>query len=255
MSVAFTTFMQQIYLTVLIPAYNEGKRLPQSLSIIEGYCRNNLDEPYELLVVDDGSVDDTPSMVREMQKQIPSLVLHQYPQNRGKGYALRAGMHLAGGRFILFTDSDLSTPIEELPAFLEKLNDGTPVVIATRKSSGARVVQHQPFWREFMGKAFTWLSNLILGLNVSDFTCGFKAFEASAGKRIFALQKIRRWAFDSEILFLANKLGYAVQEIPVEWRDSPESKVRVVRDTVSSFASLFAIRWNWLKGKYKQSIP
>ena len=243
--------MKQLYLTILIPAYNEAKRLPDTLVKIEEYCSNSIQEPYELLVVDDGSSDDTAARVRELQKQIPSLVMHHYDQNRGKGYALRTGMHLAGGRFILFTDSDLSTPIEELPAFLEALNEGASVVIATRKNAAARILQHQPLWRESMGKVFTWLSNTILGLSISDFTCGFKAFESSAGKKIFAAQKIPRWAFDSEVLFLAKQLGYVVREIPVHWKDSPESKVRIGRDTLSSLFALFLIRWNSLTNRYR----
>jgi dolichyl-phosphate beta-glucosyltransferase len=115
----------------------------------------------------------------------------------------------------------------------------------------ANIFQHQPAWRESMGKAFTWLSNTILGLNVSDFTCGFKAFESSAGKKIFALQKIHRWAFDSEILFLANQLGYQVYEIPVHWKNSPESRVRIGRDTITSLCALLLIRWNSLTNKYR----
>ena len=245
--------MEQIYLTILIPAYNEENRLPESIRSIDAYCSKHLDQPYELLVVDDGSQDQTAALMREMQKQIPSLVLHQNTENRGKGYALRAGMHLAGGQFIVFTDSDLSTPIEEIQPMLERLKEGTPIVIATRKKTGARLVQRQPFWRESMGKIFTLLSNVILGLSISDFTCGFKGFEAKAGKHIFSLQKIRRWAFDSEVLFLAKQFGYRIVEIPVQWKDSPESKVRVIQDSVSSFASLFLIRWNWSTGKYKKA--
>jgi dolichyl-phosphate beta-glucosyltransferase len=243
--------MQQIYLTVLIPAYNEAKRLPGTLLKIGKYFSGIFDQPFELLVIDDGSTDDTALCVGELQKQIPSLVLHHYEENRGKGYAIRTGMQLARGRFILFTDSDLSTPIEELPAFLQALNDGASVVIATRKNEAAKILQHQPVWRESMGKAFTWLSNTILGLNVSDFTCGFKAFESSAGKKIFALQKIHRWAFDSEILFLANQLGYQVYEIPVHWKNSPESRVRIGRDTITSLCALLLIRWNSLTNKYR----
>ena len=244
--------MEQIYLTILIPAYNEEKRLPESIRVIDAYCSKHLDQPYELLVVDDGSQDQTASLMREMQKQIPALVLHQYAENRGKGYALRSGMHLAGGQFIVFTDSDLSTPIEEIQPMLEKLKEGASIVIATRKKSGATLVQRQPLWRESMGKVFTWLSNVILGLNFSDFTCGFKGFEAMAGKQIFSLQKIRRWAFDSEVLFLAKQFGYKIVEIPVQWKDSPESKVHVIQDSASSLASLFLIRWNWFTGKYKR---
>jgi len=244
--------MQQIYLTILVPAYNEEKRLPKTLIKIDEFCRLHLQKAYELLVIDDGSVDGTSAAVKELQNDISAIVLHRYEKNRGKGYALRTGMHLAGGQFILFSDADLSTPIEELPGFLAKLEEGVPVVIATRKNSQAKVLKRQPAWRESMGKIFTLLSNLILGMRISDFTCGFKAFHAPAGKRIFKKQKIRGWAYDSEILFLANQLGYQIEEIPVQWEDSPESKVRIIGAALTSFGALLAIRWNWITGKYRE---
>ncbi len=242
--------MKDVYLTILIPAYNEAKRLPESIVKINDYCRANIKQYYEILVVDDGSIDGTATLVQEQQSQIPALVLHRYEQNRGKGFALRKGMDLAAGRYVLFTDSDLSTPIEEIDRFLRKLEEGARIVIATRKHTNANILKHQPLWRESMGKTFTWLSNTILGLEVSDFTCGFKAFEASAGKHIFSIQLIDRWAFDSEVLFLAKRSGFEIHEIPVQWIDSPESRVRAFRDTFTSLAALFQIRLNWSGGKY-----
>jgi dolichyl-phosphate beta-glucosyltransferase len=242
--------MTNLYLTILIPAYNEAKRLPATLRKIEDHCRTMLKEPYEILVVDDGSTDMTVQCVEEMKTQYPNLRFHHYEKNQGKGYALRMGMHLARGKFILFSDADLSTPIEEMQSFLTKLNEGKHVVIATRKKTGAHILKHQPLWRESLGKTFTWLSNLILGLDFSDLTCGFKAFEAAVGKDIFSRQKIPGWAYDSEILFLAKRSGYDVCEIPVSWINSPESKVRALPAALSALISLFQIRWNWSTGKY-----
>ena len=242
--------MTNVYLTILIPAYNEAKRLPATLRKVEEHCRSSLNEPYEILVVDDGSSDTTVSVVEEMKSQYPALSVHHYNKNQGKGFALKTGMHLARGKFILFSDADLSTPIEELQAFLTKLNEGKHVAIATRKRTGAHILKHQPLWRESLGKTFTWLSNRILGLDFSDLTCGFKAFEAAAGKDIFSRQRIHGWAYDSEILFLAKRSGYDVCEIPVSWINSPESKVRAIPAAFSSLISLFQIRWNWFTGKY-----
>lgn len=242
--------MTNVYLTILIPAYNEANRLAATLRRIEEHCRASLKEPYEIVVVDDGSTDSTVSLVEEMKSHYPVLRVHHYEKNQGKGFALQTGMNLARGRFILFSDADLSTPIEEMQAFLAKLNEGQHVAIATRKKTGANILKHQPFWRESLGKGFTWLSNCILGLNFSDLTCGFKAFEAAAGKDIFSRQRIRGWAYDSEILFLAKRSGYDVCEIPVTWINSPESKVRPIPAAFSALFSLFQIRWNWFTGKY-----
>ncbi len=242
-----------LYLTILIPAFNEAKRLPDTLRRIENYCRASLKETYEILVVDDGSTDDTVSRVEEMRSQYPNLRVHHYEKNQGKGYAIRTGMQLARGKYILFSDADLSTPIEEMQSFLKKLDEGTRIVIATRKRTGAHILKHQPYWREMMGKIFTWVSNRILGLDFSDHTCGFKAFEAAAGKDVFSRQRIAGWAYDSEVLFLARRSGYDVYEIPVNWINSPESKVQALPAAVTSLISLFQIRWNWFSGKYGEA--
>ncbi len=241
----------KIDLTILIPAYNESRRLPATLEKVHSYCAVSLQITYEILVVDDGSTDDTASVVEQMRSRIPNLKVHRYSQNHGKGYALRVGMHLARGRFVVFMDADLSTPIEELERFLQSLNGGAPVVIATRKSPGANITTRQPLIRESMGKAFTWLSNTILGIHFSDLTCGFKAFESSVGKDLFSRQVIEGWAYDSEILFLASRAGYQVIEIPVTWINSPDSRVRMFRDVFSSLTSLLQIRWNWWTRKYE----
>ena len=239
-----------IYLTILIPAFNESKRLPETLKRIQDYCLSSFQETYEILVIDDGSTDQTDQLVREMQAQNPYLKVHRLSQNRGKGYALRTGMRLATGRFILFMDADLSTPIEEIEHFLPAFNEGAQVVIASRKSAGANITRRQPLLRESMGKTFTWLSNKLLGLHFSDLTCGFKAFESAAGKDLFANQKIDGWAYDSEILFLAVRRRYTVREVPVTWVHSADTRVRLLRDVFSSLNGLLQIRWNWMTGKY-----
>ena len=238
-------------LTILIPAFNEALRLPDTLRKIHDFCKSSLTDSYEILVVDDGSTDETIRLLQTIP--VPNLTLHGYDINRGKGHALRYGMQLAKGRYIVFMDADLSTPIEELNKFLPPLKEGNHVVIGTRKGREARILKHQPLWRESMGRVFTSLSNWILGLSFSDFTCGFKGFQADAGKDIFSRQKIDGWAYDSEILFLAKRAGYRISEIPVTWINSADSKVQPARAAFSSLLGLLQIRWNWHSGKYKRS--
>ncbi len=238
------------FLTIVIPAFNEALRIPATLKNIATYLKES-GKDYEILVVDDGSSDGTRDIVKALESELPSLRLLSYAPNRGKGYAVRFGILEARGRYILMTDADLSTPIDELDRFLPYLLDGTSIVIGTRKHSQAEILRRQPLWRESMGKAFTHISNLILGLHRSDFTCGFKAFEQSAAKRIFSRQRIRRWAFDSEILFLADREHYSVTEVPVRWMNSPETKVHILKDTLITFFSLWKIRLDFIRGRYK----
>jgi dolichyl-phosphate beta-glucosyltransferase len=238
------------FLSIVIPAFNEALRIPATLRTIATYLQESA-KTQEILVVDDGSTDETQKVVQSLQSEIPSLRLLSYAPNRGKGYAVRFGILEARGKYILMSDADLSTPIEEFDRFLPYLQDGAAIVIGTRKLLGAQILRHQPLWRETMGKAFTHISNLILGLHRSDFTCGFKAFEQSAAKQIFSRQRIERWTFDSEILFLADRQHYKVVEVPVRWMNSPETKVHVLKDTLISFFSLWKIRFDSLRGKYE----
>lgn len=241
-----------VLLTVVIPAFNEASRIPQSLQASEEYCLS-LGIAYEILVVDDGSTDDTAIVVRQFQTKNPCVRLVSYSPNRGKGYAVRQGILQAKGEFVLYMDADLSTPMDEFSQFLPHLENGVPVVIGTRKHPEAEILKHQPLWRESMGKAFTRLSNLILGLRVSDFTCGFKVFHHDAALRIFKSVTLPGWAFDSEMLFLAHRFGFSIAEVPVRWANSPESKVRIVRATANAFIDLFRIRLNHLLGRYDLS--
>ena len=244
----------QPFLSVVVPAYNEIARLPTTLHRIHVYCLG-LEKDFELLVVDDGSTDGTPGLVQSLQAEMHFLKLISYSRNHGKGYAIKEGVHHARGKYILFSDADLSTPIEEFSKFLPLLQQGIPIVIATRKHKEAKILRHQPLWREYMGKAFTSITNAILGMHISDYTCGFKAFDHAVAKEIFGDQKIEGWAFDAEILFLAARRHYAIVEVPVQWINAPQTKVRLVRDTISSFLSLLRIRWNELNGKYAQRAP
>ena len=215
-------------LSVIIPVYNEAKRLPAALAI----CRRHPD--WEIIFVDDGSTDATAQMIKKA-----GFKLITYPRNQGKGYALKQGVAAAAGPLILITDVDFSTPIIELPKLLCVKAD---IVIGSRKTAGAKITRHQPRLREFLGKQFTNLTNFWLGTKVSDVTCGFKLFKAPIAKKLFALSKIKRWGYDAEIIYLAKKLNYQITEVPVTWQNDARTKVALFPDVFRSLLDLLLIR-------------
>ena len=238
------------YLSLVIPAFNEDRRIGQSLERILSFFRAQ-SYPFEIIVVDDGSTDRTVEVVRGFAASDPQLRVEPQPQNRGKGEAIRKGMLLAGGKYLFFSDADLSVPIEAVPDFLSRLEAGDDVAVGSRRIAGAVIEVHQPIHRELMGKVFTGLSNLILGLKLKDFTCGFKAFRRDAARELFSRQRLDGWSFDSEILYLAKSKGYRIAEVPVVWRNDEATKVRLGRDVVRSFVDLWNIRINHALGKYR----
>ena len=240
--------MNKIHLSVVIPVFNEEKRI-KNLKKID----NDLQRfPFgaEIIVVNDGSSDKTMNILKKLSIKT-SLKIISYKQNRGKGYAVKRGMLAAHGKYHLFMDIDLSTSLKEIPKFLKTIEKGHDVVIGSRKIKGAKVVDHQSLVRESMGKSFTALSRLMLELPVSDFTCGFKVFTKDASRKVFRLQQLSRWGFDSEILFIANKSKLRLKEVPVEWKNSTLSKVKFPKDLIGSFIELLQIRINFYKGNYK----
>lgn len=237
-------------LTVLIPAYNEEAVLDQNVRAIKSYLDDG-GYDYTILIVNDGSSDRTAEIARQLvEEHQPAIQLISDDVNRGKGYAVKAGMLVAEGSHILFMDADLSTPIEELAKFIPALDDGCEIVIGTRKTTGAEVVVHQPFFREFLGKIFTFLTNSILRTKVSDATCGFKCFSSEPAKKIFDKQRLYDWSFDAEVIFLCRRYGYEIRETPVRWINNEDSKVNPVRDGLRSLLGLFKIRLNGLLGRY-----
>lgn len=238
--------MKQLNLSIIIPLFNESKRIHNLQTVLEYLNRKKISS--EIIVVNDGSTDDSLKKL-EGFKHDSKLKIISYSVNKGKGYAIKEGVLKAQGEFILFTDIDLSTPINELDNFLT-LTDFYEVIIATRKMSGSKVLTRQLPLRESLGKVFTLLSQLVLGLNVSDFTCGFKLFSRKAGKEIFSKLTINRWGFDSEILFIAKKMGYKIKEVGVSWKNDPLTKVKFPQDAIKSLAELIKIRINDLKGLY-----
>jgi glycosyltransferase involved in cell wall biosynthesis len=178
-----------------------------------------------------------------------SIRLVHMPENRGKGGALKEGFERARGKYIVFSDIDLSVSIAELPKLLEGLKK-FDVVIGSRRAEGAKIVRHQPWLREQLGRVFTWLVSKPLGLEVSDATCGFKGFRASAGRKLFGASQVSGWAYDAEILYLARKWGYSVKEVPVAWRNDEQTRVRLWRDVVGSGWGIVRILVNDWMGKY-----
>lgn len=239
----------QLTCSLVIPAYNEEARLGKSLERIFAFFES---QPYsfEIIVVDDGSVDKTVELIRERFAPRPQLRIHQQPVRRGKGAAVQVGMLRAEGDYLFFSDADLSVPIELLPTFLAELQNQCDIAIGSRQKAGAKIEIHQPFLRELMGKVFTALSNLILSLRHSDLTCGFKGFGREAAQQLFSRQRLHNWSFDAEILYLAKINGYRVHEVPVTWRNDAATRVRLSRDVVSSFLALLIIRLNHYLGRY-----
>jgi len=236
-------------LSIIIPAYNEEKRLPATLERISSYLGRAGWEFCEVLVVDDGSTDNTVAAAESARKCTVRVLRN--PGNRGKGYSVRHGMTEAKGEWRLFTDADLSAPIEELQtlwAAAEK--SGAQVVIGSRALDRSLIGVHQSVFRETAGKLFNLAVRVITGLPFWDTQCGFKLFEARAAREIFSRQQLERFGFDVEVLFIARKLGYRAIEVPVHWNDVTGTKVGAVGG-LSAFLDPLRIRVNQLKGKYR----
>ena len=241
--------MPPIY-SIVIPAYNEERRLGAGLESILACVAEQRWEA-EILVVDDGSRDATARLAAEFAARHPAVRLLQNPGNRGKGYSVRHGMLEAQGEFLLFTDADLSAPIAEAAKLFAALRAGAEIAIGSRWLESETQTLRQPFYRQLFGRLFNLLLRLLLGLRFKDTQCGFKAFTRRAAGELFPLQRIERWAFDPELLYLARRRKLAVQEVAVEWAHDPRSTIRALRDGPRMFWDLLRIRWYALTGKYE----
>ncbi len=232
------------FVSIIIPAFNEEKRVAETLQKITAYAQSK-SFSVEVIVADDGSLDNTVKVAKEVLGQ--SKVLHHVlraPVNCGKGAAVRMGMLEAKGEYRLFSDADLSTPIEELDRFLPLLIEKkADIVIGSRAVEGANIVQHQPWFRELMGKVFNKVATLFAFRGIKDSQCGFKCFTGDAAERLFKVQRLNGFSFDVELMFLAQRMGYRVQELPVTWINSAASKVKVFSDPLKMFWDVIRIRW------------
>lgn len=235
------------YLSIVVPVYNEANRLATLPKLSEFVA--DFKYPSELVIINDGSTDGTQGKLKKLSRKFKFNLINNRV-NKGKGHAIKTGMIEAKGKFRLFTDIDLSTPIEEFEKFIPHLK-AYDVIIGSRKMPGSKLKVRQAPTREFLGKGFTFLTQVLLDLSLSDFTCGFKCFSEKASNKIFTNQQIERWGFDSEILFLAKKLGFGIKEVPVTWSDDQRTKVKFPKDIVNSFSELMRIRYYYLSGRYE----
>ena len=240
--------------SIVIPAYNEGARLGPTLEKVLVYVHEQGWDA-EVIVVNDGSRDHTADIVRSFAERDATLRLVENPGNHGKGYSVRNGMLHARGRVVLFSDADLSSPIEEAPKLFQALDAGADIAIGSRWLRAETQTQRQPFYRQVMGRVFNLLLRLTLGLHFADTQCGFKAFKQPAVRAIFPLQRIERWGFDPEILFLARKFGFKVKEVPVAWGHSGETRINPLLDSWRMFTEMLHVRWCDLTGKYDSQTP
>jgi glycosyltransferase involved in cell wall biosynthesis len=240
-------------LSIVIPAYNESARIEATLaSVLE--CVETRHWDAEILVVDDGSTDNTAAIVQKWMARNPHLHLVKNPGNRGKGYSVRNGLLQAAGNIVMFTDADLSAPIEEAELLIEAIDAGADVAIGSRWLDKQMQSVHQPLYRRFFGRCFNWVTRKVIGLPFRDTQCGFKAFRRDTAQTIFRLQTIERWGFDPEILFIARKLKYTIVEVPVTWGHDERSRISYLKDGMKMLEEMGQIRTNSLRGRYDQAI-
>jgi dolichyl-phosphate beta-glucosyltransferase len=235
--------------SIVIPAYNEGVRLRPTLhALIRHIQEQNWDA--EILVVNDGSIDDTAQIVHEYGKSNPQVLLVENPGNRGKGFSVRNGMLHARGDICLFSDADLSSPITEAQKLFDAIAQGADIAIGSRWLRAELQTERQPLYRQAFGRIYNLALRILLGLRFADTQCGFKAFRRDAAQRIFPLQRIERWGFDPEILFLARRAGLRVEEAPVLWAHSEGTRLHPFRDGLRMFLEAVRIRWYAMTGEY-----
>jgi glycosyltransferase involved in cell wall biosynthesis len=249
----FGEAMAHPQLSIVIPAYNESARIERTLARVME-CVEQQGWDAEVLVVDDGSRDNTAAIIGQWMERYPRLHLVQNPGNRGKGYSVRNGLLQAAGDVVMFTDADLSAPMEEAERLLAAIADGADVAIGSRWMDKTRQTIHQPLYRRFFGRCFNGVTRMVMGLPFKDTQCGFKAFKRPAAQVIFRLQRIERWGFDPEILFIARKLGYKIREVPVTWGHDERSRISYLKDGTKMLEEMAYIRVNSLIGRYDRDI-
>lgn len=240
-----------VYLSIIIPAYNEEARIGKTLQETFRYLDNQKYES-EVLVINDGSQDRTREVVSDWQTRYGArLRLLENPGNRGKGYSVRSGMLAADGELLLFYDADLATPLSEVEVVLKPIVDNHyDIVFGSRALDRSLIGTRQSLLREIIGRVGNFVQYTFTGLHFKDTQCGFKAFRREAARAVFPLQRIEGFGFDPEILFIASRQGWRLLEIPVRWNHVPGSKVHVIGTPIKALMEVMTIRWNQLKGRY-----
>lgn len=241
--------MDQPQYSIVIPAFNEQARIGATLDRVIA-CVRERNWAAEVLVVNDGSTDETRAIVSSAALQYPNLRLIENSANRGKGYSVRNGILQARGEIVMFTDADLSAPIEEAERLFAAVANGADVALGSRWLDRSRQTLQQPLYRRFFGRCFNLLTRLIMHLPLADTQCGFKAFRREAARTIFTRQRVERWGFDPEILYIALRLGMKVQEVPVTWGHDERSRISYLRDGLRMIQDLLLVRFYSLAGYY-----
>lgn len=249
----FENEMAHPRLSIVIPAYNESARIEGTLERVL-WCVRKREWDAEVLVIDDGSTDETAAIVQRWMQKHERLHLVKNPGNRGKGYSVRNGLLQSAGDIVMFTDADLSSPMEEAERLFAAIDEGADVAIGSRWLDRQKQTIHQPLYRRFFGRCFNRVTRLFIGLPFKDTQCGFKAFKRDAAQTIFRLQTIERWGFDPEILFIARKLKYRIAEVPVTWGHDERSRMSYLKDGMKMLEEMGQIRANSLLGRYDRAI-
>jgi dolichyl-phosphate beta-glucosyltransferase len=239
--------------SIVIPAYNEARRILATLEHVVECIRNN-HWFAEVVVVDDGSRDQTVEVVRAFMEHAPEVRLLENRGNRGKGYSVRHGLLQSLGEVVMFTDADLSAPIEEAHGLFKAIAAGADIAIGSRWLESTRQTIRQPLYRQFFGRCFNAVTRAVMALPFADTQCGFKAFTRAAAQTVFQLQTIDRWGFDPEILFIALKRGYQIKEVPVSWAHDERTKMSYLKDGMRMLEDLAQVRWNALLGRYDRRV-
>ena len=247
----FVRVAQNPQYSIVIPAFNESARILATLEAVVA-CVRQRGWDAEVLVVNDGSTDGTSRLVLEFARTAMEVRLLENPGNRGKGYSVRSGLLEASGGVVMFTDADMSAPIEEAEQLFAAIERGADIAIGSRWLERGRQTHRQPIYRQVFGRCFNTVTRSVMGLNFADTQCGFKAFTREAAQTVFPLQTIERWGFDPEILFIALKCGFKVVEVPVSWAHDERTRMSYLKDGVKMLEEIAAIRWNALRGRYSK---
>jgi glycosyltransferase involved in cell wall biosynthesis len=239
--------------SIVIPAYNESARIGATMREVVD-CVRERGWDAEVIVVSDGSTDNTARLVLDFAQTAPELRLIENPGNRGKGYSVRNGLLQARGEIVMFTDADLSAPIAEAERLFAAIGSGADIAIGSRWLESGRQTHRQPLYRQFFGRCFNLITRTVMGLRFADTQCGFKAFTRAAAQTVFQLQTIERWGFDPEILFIATKRHLRIDEVSVSWGHDARSRMSYLRDGMHMLREMAIIRWNALLGRYDGNV-